>query len=308
MEFVAAEGDKDKRLDHFVFEQGVGISRTQIQKLIKEEKILVNAKKAKVAHPLRVGDQITVEIPPPASIDVKPEEIPFGILYEDEDLLVVNKPRGMVTHPAVGHYTGTLVNALLAHCKDLSGIGGELKPGIVHRLDKDTSGIMLVAKNDFTHQALADDLKERTMEKKYIALVHGRVPQEEGIIETKYGRHPTQRQKMAVLTDKHIKESTVVRDAITHYRVLERFNEYTLLELLLKTGRTHQIRVHLAHLGHPVVGDFVYGRKKNDFKIEGQLLHSASIKFIHPRTGKELALEAPLPELMAGIIKKLEKA
>jgi len=262
-------------------------SRTYAQKLLKKGKVAVNGQTVKASYLLQTGDLITLDFEEPKPPTVEAEDIPLDILYEDQDLVVVNKPRGLVVHPAPGNQQGTLVNALLNHCTDLSGIGGVIRPGIVHRLDKDTSGVLVVAKNDQAHLTLARQLKQRTMARIYLALAHGRLPAPEGTVSAPIGRHPVHRKKMAVRADG--------RPATTHYRVLEELGPYTFLQLKLDTGRTHQIRVHLQYIGHPVAGDQVYGRGTEPFAIDGQALHAAALRLLHPRTGQVMEFTAPLP-------------
>lgn len=291
--------DKEKeRLDKYLSEK-LSISRSQIQDLIENGFITVNQLKVKSSYKVRLGDKIDVIIPPPEETDIKPQDIPIDIIYEDGDILIINKPKGMVVHPAYGHYNDTLVNALLFKVKDLSGIGGELRPGIVHRLDKDTSGLLIVAKNDFSHQKLSEQLKDRTLRRIYWALCEGEISWDEKRIEAPIGRHPLFRKKMAVLPNGKI--------AITNFKVLERFKNYTLVSASLETGRTHQIRVHLAHLGFPIVGDEVYGRVDKRFGIKGQLLHAKEIMFVHPRKNIEMRFEAPLPEEFERVLNILRK-
>lgn len=275
------------RIDVFLAQAHDLPSRAFAQKLLKNEKVTVNAHFVKPSYLVQKGDLVTVDFEAPKPLAVKAEDIPLDILYEDQDLVVVNKPRGMVVHPAAGHHSGTLVNALLNYCTDLSGIGGVIRPGIVHRLDKDTSGVLVVAKHDRSHLALAQQLKKRTMTRIYLALTHGRMSAVEGTINAPIGRHPVHRKKMAVMTKG--------RPAVTYYRVLEELGLYTLLQAKLTTGRTHQIRVHLQYIGHPVAGDQVYGRPKEPFTIKGQALHAATLRLIHPRTGKQMEFNAPLP-------------
>ncbi len=258
-----------------------------MQRLIEKGYVLVNSRRMRSSYRVRPGDQIEMNVPPPKEITLCPEPIPLDIVYEDEDLLVVNKPPGLVVHPAPGHQGGTLVNALLNHCPNLPGIGGYLRPGIVHRLDKDTSGLLLVSKTDLAHQRLAAQLKARKIKRKYLALVHGEAKEEEGLIDAPLGRDPKNRKKIAVVP--HGKE------ARTFYRVKKRFPGYTLLEVELETGRTHQIRVHLAYAGYPVAGDPVYGFRRNLLNLPGQALHAYRLSFTHPRTGEFLSFEAPLP-------------
>lgn len=310
--FTIEEREENQRLDIYLNKKDLGLSRSRIQKLISSGKIRVNNTIVKPSYWVKVGDRIEVTIPKPRPLKIDPEKIPLNILYEDRDLIVVNKPRGMVVHPGAGISSGTLVNALLYHCKDLSGIGGVLRPGIVHRLDKDTSGVLVVAKNDFTHLALSKQFKERSVNKRYIALVKGRVLKEEGKIEAPIGRHPVKRKKMAAGVRR-------AREAITSYKVLERFEDFTLLEAIPETGRTHQIRVHLSHIGYPVVGDPRYGGRITGFRpqasgfkeaiasLKGQLLHAQTLGFVHPRTKEYMEFNAPLPEDMERVIELLKK-
>jgi len=277
------------RLDVLVSQFLTEFSRSQVQRLIEEEAVMVNEKAAKANYKVRLGDLITYRLPEPVPLEVVPEKIPLDIVYEDGDLLVVNKPQGMVVHPAAGVYRGTLVNALLYHCKDLSGINGVMRPGIVHRIDKDTSGLLLVAKNDLAHQDLARQIKEHTVKREYLALVHGVMMEPGGIIEAPIGRDSKDRQKMAVVMRNSKK-------ALTRYRVLERLNGYTLIQCRLETGRTHQIRVHMAYINHPVVGDPKYGpRKAQDLGFSGQALHARTIGFSHPRTKEYLEFSVDPP-------------
>ncbi len=282
------------RLDLFIVEELKDLSRSMVQKLVREELVEVNEKTCSDKnYRLRYGDCVSVKLPPPKEAQPGPEPITLDVLFEDADLLVVNKPRGMVVHPAPGHAGGTMVNALLHHCRDLSGIGGVLRPGIVHRLDKNTSGLLLVAKNDYTHHALSAQLKSRKMTRVYLALVRGRVKPLRGLIDLPIGRHPRDRKKMAVLAGG--------REAVTEYRVLKHYERYSLLELKLKTGRTHQIRVHLAHIGYPVAGDPDYAGGAfpglPPELIVPQALHARTLKFLHPRSGREMEFSAPLPLL-----------
>ena len=273
-------------------------SRANIQRLIEEEKILVNNSKVKVSYKIQQGDEIKIQDDQPKEISLKVQEIPLEILYEDKDIIVVNKAKGMVVHPANGNPDGTLVNAVMSICKDsLSGIGGEIRPGIVHRLDKDTSGVIVIAKNDKAHINMSEQIKNHEVEKTYIALVRGFVKESEATINMPIGRSTKDRKKMAVT-----KEG---KSAITHFKVIERFGNYTLLEVKIETGRTHQIRVHLTEIGYPIVGDTVYSNGKNEWNIQGQCLHAKSLKFKHPITGKEMFIEAPLPEYFENVISKL---
>ncbi|HHV71513.1 MAG TPA: RluA family pseudouridine synthase [Clostridia bacterium] len=302
-QFLVSEEEEKTRIDSYLAAQSqLQLSRSRLQKLIDDGKITVNNKKVKANYKLKKGDLITLSIPPAKEYTaIKPESIPLDILYEDEDLLVINKPQGMVVHPAHGHYSGTLVNALLYHCSDLSGINGVMRPGIVHRLDKDTSGLMLVAKNDYAHLALAEQIKNREVKRKYLAIVFGNVKEDEFTIDAPIGRHPVDRKKMSVT----LKNSKPAR---TRVRVLERYGgNYTLIEASLETGRTHQIRVHMANIGHPVVGDPVYGPKKQPFKLPGQMLHAAELVFKHPKTGQMLTFKQAIPPIMESLIEKLRK-
>ncbi|ABY93103.1 RluA family pseudouridine synthase [Thermoanaerobacter sp. X514] len=296
---IVLQGEKEdegKRIDVFLAAE-LDYTRSYIKKLIVDELVFVNGKTVKPSYKVKENDEVVVNIPEAEKIDVLPENIPLDILYEDDDIIVINKPQGMVVHPAPGNYSGTLVNALLYHCKNLSGINGILRPGIVHRLDKDTSGVMVVAKNDKAHISLSNQIKERSVFKKYVAIVEGVIKDEEGKIEAPIGRHPVDRKKMAVIEDG--------RYALTLYKVLERFKENTLVEAVIKTGRTHQIRVHMAYIGHPIVGDHVYGFKRQKFKLEGQALHSSVLGFMHPTKGVYMEFEAPLPEYFKKLIEIL---
>lgn len=273
-------------------------SRSFFQKLIKEEQILVNGAPRKANYCVGEGDFLSVTIPKAQEIAILPENIPLDILYEDEDVLVVNKPKGMVVHPSAGHYSGTLVNAVMYHCKDsLSGINGEIRPGIVHRIDMDTTGSLIVCKNDNAHVKIAEQIKAHSVTRRYLGIVKGVVKQDTGRIEGTIGRHPTERKKMAV----NVRNG---KPAITHYRVLQRFTNHTFMEFELETGRTHQIRVHMASINHPLLGDSVYGNGKNSWKLQGQTLHAAVIGFRHPSTGTYLEIEAPLPEYFESLLKK----
>lgn len=296
---VVEENTQKKRIDSYIVDKNINLSRTAIKRLLDEGKILVNGKKQKPSYKPEVGDIITIEIPEPEEVELKPQDIPIDVIYEDKDIIVVNKPKGMVVHPANGNPDGTLVNAILAKCKDsLSGIGGEIRPGIVHRLDKDTSGLLIIAKNDQAHINMSKQIQDRKVIKKYIALVKGVIGENTATIDMPIARSTKDRKKMAV--DPNGKE------AITHYKVLQRYDKYTLLEIKIDTGRTHQIRVHMAYIGHPVVGDMQYSNGKNEFGIEGQMLHSKYLEFDHPITGKRLKLEAPLPEYFEQVLKELE--
>ncbi len=299
MEQILVE-EEGIRIDRYLAKQKPELSRSMIQKLIEDQAILVNQKPVRTSYQIRKQDQITIQIPEVKESNMKAQDIPIDIIYEDQDILVVNKPKGMVVHPANGNPDGTLVNAIMAKCKDgLSGIGGELRPGIVHRLDKDTSGLLIVAKNDQAHIKMSEQIKNREVKKIYIALVKGIVKENEATIQMPIGRSQQDRKKMAVRKDG--------KEAVTHFKVLKRYLHNTLLELKIDTGRTHQIRVHMAQIGHPVVGDMVYSKGKNEFGVEGQMLHAKKLEFMHPITGKKLILEAPLPKYFEEILQKLDK-
>lgn len=293
--FEVREGESGKRLDVFLAGEAEDYTRSHIQRLVGEGLVSVNGVIARASYKVKQGDLVRLEIPEPEGMETKAEKIPLDIYYEDNDVIVLNKPRGMVVHPASGNYSGTVVNALLYHCRDLSGINGVLRPGIVHRLDKDTSGLLMVAKNDAAHVSLAQQLKDRRTTRIYLALVHGRVKEENGVIDAPIGRDPKNRQKMAVVH----KNSKI---AVTNYHVQSRYAGYTYLQLKLETGRTHQIRVHLSFIGHPVVGDLKYGPARPHFDLEGQFLHAAVIGFQHPRTGVYCEFEAPLPGELEAIL------
>ena len=297
---IVNENDKGKRLDIYIAENFNELSRTMIKKLIESNNILVNDKSEKVSYKVQANDNISIDIPEAKETKLKAQEIPLDIIYEDSDIIVINKPKGMVVHPANGNPDGTLVNAILSICKNsLSGIGGELRPGIVHRLDKDTSGLIIVAKNDKAHINMSEQIKERNVKKTYIALVRGNVPEEEATINMPIGRSTKDRKKMAVTKNG--------KQAITHFKVLKRYSKYTLLEIKIETGRTHQIRVHMAEIGYPVVGDAVYSNGKNEWGIEGQCLHAKTLGFIHPRTKQYMEFDSPLPECFLNIEKQLER-
>lgn len=296
-EYTVTDSDAGSRLDVFLSAQPDNPSRSNIQKMIMEGNVSVNGQVKRANYKLRPADNIVMTYQPPQEIEAVPEDIPLDILYEDSDIIVVNKARGMVVHPAAGVYTGTLVNALLYHCGDeLSGINGKIRPGIVHRLDKDTSGVMVVAKNDFAHNSLAEQIGSKTAVKEYVALVHGNITEEKGIIEANIGRHPVDRKKMAVVTSGG-------KPATTVFHVLERFKNCTFVKCRLLTGRTHQIRVHMAYIGHPLIGDPKYCNSKNKFDIQGQALHSLSLTLIHPRTNQEMTFTAPIPQDMQKLLK-----
>lgn len=298
LETVTAEAeDAGTRADVFLAAK-LGVSRSNMQKLLEDGRVKRGEKIIKANYKVRAGEMFVVDVPEPEPIEAVPENIPLDIIYEDDDVVVLNKARGMVVHPAPGNYTGTLVNALLYHCSNLSGINSAIRPGIVHRLDKDTSGIMIVAKNDAAHISLSQQIQSKTAVRTYLAVVRGNIKTDSGTIETQIARDKTDRKKMAV-----VKEGG--RDAITDYEVLERFGKYTLVRCKLRTGRTHQIRVHMEYLGYPLVGDPKYSPMKTPFGIRGQALHSHTLEFTHPRTGERMKFEAPLPEDMHKIITRL---
>ena len=294
----ADETYMDERLDKFLSAMLPDQSRSYLQKIIKDGNVLVNGEPKKSSYRLEDGDEVTADLPELKSPDIEPENIPLDILYEDDSILMVNKPKGMVVHPSAGHYTGTLVNAVLWRCQgQLSGINGVSRPGIVHRIDKDTTGVLVVCKNDAAHNAVAAQLKEHSITRKYRAIVHGVIKEDEGTVDAPIGRHPTERKKMA----SGVKNG---KRAVTHYRVLERFQGYTYVECQLETGRTHQIRVHMASIHHPLLGDTVYGPAKDSHHLEGQTLHAMVLGLIHPVTGEYLEVEAPLPEYFENLLKK----
>lgn len=275
------------RLDKFLADQLPDHSRSQIQGWIKDEQVTVNSEPSKANYKLQQDDVIALSIPEPVEIDAQPEDIAIDIVYEDKDVVVINKPQGMVVHPSLGHEGGTLVNALLYHIKDLSGINGKIRPGIVHRIDKDTSGLLMVAKNDVAHEKLAEQLQDKTAGREYIGLVHGVIQNDRGTIDAPIGRDPKNRKKYKVVENG--------KPSVTHFEVIERFNDFTLLKLNLETGRTHQIRVHLEYIGYRMAGDPLYGPRKT-LEGPGQFLHAASLQFVHPATGERLSFSAPLPE------------
>ena len=287
------------RLDKAIADIDPDISRMTVQKLIEEEKVFVNGKKEKASYKVKEGDKISLEIEGPKESKLKPEEIPLDVIYEDNDIIIINKAKGMVVHPGNGNPDGTLANAIMARCKEsLSGIGGEIRPGIVHRIDKDTSGIIIVAKNDKAHLNISEQIKEHKTTKTYLALVRGRVKENEATIDMPIARSKKDRKKMAV--DKDGKK------AVTHFKVLKRYPENTLLELVIETGRTHQIRVHLSEIGYPIVGDYTYSNGKNKFGVEGQMLHAYKIKFKHPTTNEEVEFKAELPKYFKDILENLD--
>ena len=288
------------RVDKFLSEQFPALSRSYIQKLIKDGQVTVNGNPLKANYKLNQADVLLLDEPELQEPDIVAENIPLDILYEDEDILIVNKPKGMVVHPSAGHYSGTLVNALMYHCKNqLSGINGVLRPGIVHRIDMDTTGSLLVCKNDFVHQDLAEQLKEHSIRRVYHAIVHGVIKEDEGTVDAPIGRHPVDRKKMSI----NYKNG---KCAVTHYQVIKRFKNYTYIQCRLETGRTHQIRVHMASLHRPLLGDAVYGPAKCPFRLQGQTLHAKTIGIIHPRTKEYLEVDAPLPDYFISLLAKLE--
>lgn len=294
--YTVPEEQKNDRIDKVISGLNNEWSRTQVQQWIKEGNVLVNGAGVKTNYKCHIGDELIVNIPEPENLDVEPEEMNLDIYYEDSDVLVVNKPKGMVVHPAPGHLSGTLVNGLMAHCKDLSGINGVLRPGIVHRIDKDTSGLLMVAKNDLAHESLVNQLVKKTVVRKYKAIVHGNIPHDYGTVDAPLGRDPKDRQSMTVVDNgKH---------AVTHFEVLERLGEFTLVECQLETGRTHQIRVHMKYIGYPLAGDPKYGPKKT-LDINGQALHAGILGFNHPRTNEFIQFEAPLPPEFMSVLEQL---
>lgn len=298
--FAVLPEQEGKRIDAFVCEQLDGITRSMVQNWIEQGHVtLASGKTIKKNYKVNAGDAVIVQMPEPQSVEIEPENIPIDIVYEDEDIIVVNKARGMVVHPAVGNWNGTLVNALMYHCGDrLSGINGEIRPGIVHRIDKDTSGLLVVAKNDLAHQSLAEQIACHSAAREYQAIVVGAPREDQGTIAQPIGRHKVDRKKMAIVPEG--------RHAVTHYQVLKRFRGYSLLAFQLETGRTHQIRVHMASIGHPIIGDPLYGLKKDRFSsLDGQCLHAWRLSLDHPRTGERMVFEAPLPEYFTAILNKM---
>lgn len=289
-----------ERIDKYLASMLQDSSRSFIQNLISKDLVMVNSKKVKSNYKLKASDEVEFSIPEPEKLQVVPQDIPIKILYEDSDVVVVDKPQGMVVHPAAGNKDETLVNALLFHCHDLSGINGVMRPGIVHRIDKDTSGVLVIAKNDKSHNILAEQFKNHTMNREYLALVEGRLKNEMGTIDANLGRNPKDRLKYAVVKDG--------KRAVTHYKVMECFSGYTLVLCKLETGRTHQIRVHMASIGHPLVGDPLYGFKKQNFKTKGQLLHARLLGFIHPTKNEYMEFTSPLPEDFTAVLNKLRQS
>ena len=298
MKYLEVEED-NKRIDAYLAEKLEEQSRVAIQRLIVNNKIRVNGKSTKPSYKVQIGDKIEVEEEIPVEVSLKPQNIPLDIIFEDKDIIVINKPKGMVVHPANGNPDGTLVNAIMAICKDsLSGIGGEIRPGIVHRLDKDTSGIMVIAKNDKAHINISNQIKEHKVKKTYIALVRGVIPENEATINMPIGRSEKDRKKMAVTKNG--------KNAITHFKVVKRYNKYTLLQVNIETGRTHQIRVHLSQIGYPIIGDEVYSNGKNEWNIKGQCLHAKSLEFVHPITQEKMYFEAKMPQYFEDILATLD--
>lgn len=299
--FTVEKEQEPVRIDRYLADKCPDFSRSYIQKLLKEQAVFAGDMPVRANYKVQPGVFVQLEVPDPETPDIKPEAIPLDILYEDDYVLVVNKPKGMVVHPAAGHTGGTLVNAVMAHCGEhLSGINGVLRPGIVHRIDKDTTGALLVCKEDSVHRDLAEQLREHSIKRRYRAVVQGNLKEDEGTVEEPIGRHPVDRKKMAV----NYKNG---KDAVTHYRVLERFGKYTYVECRLETGRTHQIRVHMASIGHPLLGDTLYGSQKDPFHLQGQALHAMILGFRHPVTGEYMEFEVPLPEYFLKLLEKLRK-
>ena len=299
--FTIETDDVNKRVDVFLNEEMEDVSRSALQKNIEKGNIKEKKKKISKNYKLHLGDIVEAELPPPENIDIVPEDIPLDIMYEDDDLIVINKSQNMVVHPAPGHYTGTLVNALMFHCGDnLSGINGVLRPGIVHRIDKDTSGVLVIAKSDLAHKGLSEQLAEHSMKRVYNAIVYNSFSEESGTVDRNIDRSKNDRKKMAVVMQGG-------RNAVTHYKVIEKLGKYTWVELQLETGRTHQIRVHMSYIGHPLLGDPVYGPKKCPFNLNGQVLHAKVLGFIHPRTGEYMEFNSELPDYFSSLIERLKK-
>ncbi|MEF9938802.1 MAG: RluA family pseudouridine synthase [Clostridium sp.] len=298
-EYIVSEEYSGIRIDKFLSETCPEYSRSFLQKLLKSDIIEVNGQPVKSSYKVALNDLVSFEIPESREPEIPAEDIPLDILYEDSDIVIINKAKGMVVHPAAGHYTGTLVNALMYHCsKDLSGINGVMRPGIVHRIDMDTTGVLIVCKNDFSHNSIAEQLKEHSITRKYYAIVHGVIKEENGTIDAPIGRHPVDRKKMSI----NYKNG---KEAVTHFKVLERFRAFTYVECQLETGRTHQIRVHMTSIGHPLLGDAVYGPAKSPYRLNGQTLHAGVLGIIHPRTGEYMEFSAPLPDYFEELLNKL---
>ena len=300
-EYIVPEEFSGVRIDKFLSESCPLQSRSFLQKLLKSELVDVNGRTVKSSYKVSAGETVSFEVPEAVEAEITAQEMPLDILYEDQDVILINKPKGMVVHPAAGHYEGTLVNGLMHHCRDqLSGINGVMRPGIVHRIDMDTTGVIIACKNDLAHNSIAEQLKVHSITRKYYAVVFGNLPDDEGTVEAPIGRHPTDRKKMSVISKNG-------KDAVTHYRVLERFRGYTYVECRLETGRTHQIRVHMASIGHPLLGDQVYGPAKQPFRLNGQTLHAGVLGFVHPRTGEYMEFSAPLPDYFEELLTKLRR-
>lgn len=302
LEYVVLQEDHNTRIDKYISAMNEDLSRSYIQKLIGDELVFVNGKKVKASYKVQENDKVEIQLPEPVELDIEPEDIPLDIIYEDSDIIIINKGKGMVVHPAAGHYSGTLVNGLLHHCKDeLSGINGVLRPGIVHRIDMDTTGVLVVCKNDKAHQCIAEQLKVHSITRKYNALVYGNFKELEGRVEGPIGRHPNDRKKMAI-------NHKNGKPAATNYKVIENLNsKYAHIECSLETGRTHQIRVHMSSIHHPLLGDTVYGPNKDPFRLQGQALHARVLGFIHPTTNEYMEFEAPLPDYFTQLEEKLRK-
>ena len=299
IKLTAEEDDAGERLDVFLSQILSEKTRSFLQKLVKNGNVTINKKAVKAGYKMREGDIAEIEMPSPEVPEILPENIPLDILYEDDQVLIVNKPKGMVVHPAPGHSSGTLVNAVMYHCgSSLSGINGVLRPGIVHRIDRDTTGALAVCKTDTAHLSLSAQLKEHSITRKYVAIVHGNIKEDDGTVDAPIGRHPVDRKKMAINREHG-------REAVTHYHVLERYGKYTYIECTLETGRTHQIRVHMTSIGHPLLGDEVYSSSKSPFQLQGQTLHAMTLGFIHPTTGQYVEFEAPLPEYFTKLLEIL---
>lgn len=298
LQFTVSEEENGSRIDKLAAAQEEQYSRSQVQEWLKEGRVLVNGQPVKANYKAAAGDEVTIDIPDPEELNIEAEDLQLDIYYEDEDVIVVNKPRGMVVHPAPGHTTGTLVNGLMYHCKDLSGINGVMRPGIVHRIDKDTSGLLMVAKNDMAHEKLVNQLVEKSVTRKYQAIVHGIISHDYGTIDAPIGRDTKDRQKMGIVDHGKV--------AVTHFQVLERFRDFTLVECELETGRTHQIRVHMKYIGFPLAGDPKYGPRKT-LDIDGQALHAGVLGFVHPRTNEYMEFEAPAPKEFTDLVDDLRK-
>lgn len=301
-QFSVSGEDAGVRIDRYLSDQCQEVSRSYLQKLLKDEAVLVSGRPVKSNYKVNAGDNIELSMPEAVEPEIEAEELDLDVLYEDKDIIIINKPKGMVVHPAAGHYSGTLVNGLMAHCRqDLSGINGILRPGIVHRIDMDTTGVLIACKNDIAHNSIAEQLKEHSITRKYYAIVHGNLKDDEGTINAPIGRHPVDRKKMSI-------NERNGREAVTHYKVLERFQQFTYVECQLETGRTHQIRVHMASIGHPLLGDAVYGPAKSPFRLQGQTLHAGVLGIIHPRSGEYMEFTAPLPDYFEDLLRKLRSS